>query len=149
MSLARLLADQRSRLAGLTRLLEEELQQLTLGQIDGDALSRLAESKRALLQELEHRERLRRQVQSRLGYPEGMAGAAEAAAEAGCQDEWEAYLEAAERTARLNNLAGELIRMRTSHNQQMLDYLHQVAEKTLYDPTGRAGRQPGQLSTSA
>lgn len=149
MSLDRLLADQRSRLAGLTRLLEEELEQLTLGQIDGDALSRLAERKRDLLQELERREILRRRVQSQLGYPEGMAGAAEAAAEAGCQDEWEAYLEAAERTARLNALAGELIRMRSAHNQRMLDYLHRVAEKTLYDPTGRAGRQPGTLSTSA
>ena len=149
MSLARLLTDQRHRLTGLTQLLEEELQQLTQGQVDGEVLSRLAERKRTLLEELERRETLRRQVQSRLGYPEGMAGAAEAATEAGCQDEWEAYLAAAERTAHLNDLAGELIRMRTSHNQEMLDYLHQVAEKTLYDPSGRSGRQPGKLSTSA
>lgn len=149
MSLTRLLATQQGRLDELTQLLEAELQELTRSQIDGEALARLAESKRTLLAALEEQETLRRQVQARLGYPEGLEGAEQAAEQAGCQREWQAYLEAARRTARLNDLAGELIRMRSTHNQQLLDYIHQVAEKTLYGPSGRSGRQPGRFNTSA
>ena len=149
MSLARLLADQRSRLARLTQLLERELELLTASQVDGEALAQLARRKQELLADLERMETLRRQVQVRLGYASGTAGASAAAEEAGCQAEWEACLGATERTARLNDLVGELLQMRASHNQKMLDFIHQIADKTLYEPTGRTSRQPGRLNTSA
>lgn len=149
MSLARLLSDQRGRLNTLADLLEQELQQLTSSQIDGEALAQLARDKQALLAELERVETLRRQVQTRLGYPDGPEGARTAAAEADCLAEWEACMSATERTARLNDLAGELLTMRAAHNQQMLDFIHQIADKTLYDPSGRTGRQPGRVNTSA
>ena len=149
MSLARLLSDQRGRLNTLTQLLEHELEQLTASQVDGDALAQLARRKQELLAEMERMETLRRQVQARLGYAEGPAGARTAAEEAGCLEEWDACLAATERTARLNDLAGELLQMRASHNQKMLDFIHQIADKTLYEPSGRTSRQPARLNTSA
>ncbi|WP_444984289.1 flagellar export chaperone FlgN [Halomonas mongoliensis] len=149
MSLARLLSDQNSRLGKLKRLLEEELQLLTPSQIDGDALTRVAQQKRSLLDEVERMEVLRRQVQTRLGYAAGLEGARAAAEEAGCLASWEACLSATERTARLNDLVGEVLEMRTLHNQKMLAFIRQIAEKTLYDPSGRASRQSGRISTSA
>lgn len=149
MSLTHLLSEQRGRLATLTQLLEQELQQLTTSQVDGKALVLVARRKQELLNEMELKETLRRQVQSRLGYPEGPKGARAAAEDADCLQEWEACLGATERTARLNDLVGELLQMRASHNQKMLDFIHQIADKTLYDPSGRTGRQPGRLNTSA
>ena len=149
MSLARLLSEQRGRLATLTQLLEQELQQLATSQVDGEALVLVARRKQALLNEMERQETLRRQVQSRLGYVEGPKGARAAAEDADCLQEWEACLSATERTARLNDLVGELMQMRASHNQKMLDFIHQISDKTLYDPSGRTGRQPGRLNTSA
>ncbi|MFO7647893.1 flagella synthesis protein FlgN [Halomonas campaniensis] len=149
MSLARLLSDQQARLSELNRLLEQELEALTVGQVDGELLKGIASRKRALLAELERTETLRRQVQQRLGYPVDPAGSLAAARDANCLDAWEACLAATERTARLNDLAGQLLGMRLTHNQQMLDFIHEVSEKTLYDPSGRSGRQPGRLSTSA
>lgn len=149
MSLSRLLSDQHGRLGKLKRLLEQELQLLTSSKIDGATLARIAQQKQSLLDELERMETLRRQVQTRLGYAEGLGGARDAAEEAGCLAEWNACLSATERTARLNNLVGELLEMRTAHNQAMLAFIHQIAEKTLYDPSGRASRQPGRISTSA
>ncbi|MGM1052639.1 MAG: flagellar export chaperone FlgN [Pseudomonadota bacterium] len=149
MSLTRLLSDQRARLAKLTQLLEQELQQLTTSDVDGETLVQLAQRKQVLLNELESKETLRRQVQSRLGYAVGLEGARAAAEEADCLEEWEACLMATERTARLNDLVGELLQMRASHNQKMLDFMHQIADKTLYNPSGRTGRQPGRVNTSA
>ncbi|GHE21087.1 flagella synthesis protein FlgN [Halomonas urumqiensis] len=149
MSLARLLGDQSERLAALATLLEAELEVLTAGQIDGQRLSAVAGEKQSLLEELERMESLRRQVQQRLGYPAGHQGARAAAMDAGCLAAWEACLDATERTARLNELAGQMLDVRLTHNQRMLDFISQVAEKTLYDPSGRAGRQPGRLNASA
>lgn len=148
MSLARLLADQRRRLVALAELLEQERSLLTVGHIDGKALQAVAERKRALLAELERTEQLRRRVQARLGYADGPQGARDAAADADCLADWEACLAQTERTARLNELVGELIALRSRHNQQMLELIQRVAEKTLYDPRGRTGRQPGRLNTS-
>lgn len=149
MSLARLLSDQHGRLGKLKALLEQELQLLTSSRIDGDTLARIAQQKQSLLDELERMETLRRQVQMRLGYAEGLEGARAAAEEADCLAVWSACLSATERTARLNSLVGELLEMRASHNQNMLAFIQQIAEKTLYNPSGRAGRQPGSISTSA
>ncbi|PXX96474.1 flagella synthesis protein FlgN [Halomonas sp. LBP4] len=149
MSLARLLNDQQGRLAALVTLLEEELEALTAGQIDGSRLERIATEKQALLAELEGMEQLRRQVQRRLGYRDGHEGARAAARDADCLAGWEATLGATERADRLNRLAGQLLGMRLAHNQRMLDFIHEVSEKTLYDPRGRTGRQPGRLNASA
>ena len=149
MTLANLLGMQYDYLGALVTLLEQEHQALAVGNIDGELLQRIAADKQALLDQLERSEEQRRQAQSDLGYPHGDAGAQDAARDAGCLDDWTAVRGASERAARLNELAGAMLTTRLQHNQRMLDMIHAVAEKTLYDTRGRTGPQPGRIDASA
>lgn len=149
MSLSLLLIDQQHRLDALTSLLSSEQNLLTQGDVDGDALAQVALKKQALLEELERIESVRRGVQKRLGYEDGSNGASAAAQDAGCQAAWESLLEKSERAARMNELTGQMLSVRMKHNQQMLDYIRQIAEKTLYKPNGRNSAQPGRINASA
>lgn len=149
MSLASLLTDQRQRLDALISLLSNEQNLLTQGDIDGDALAQVAHEKQSLLAELERIETVRRNVQKRLGYDDGAIGARSAAVDAGCQTAWESLLEKSERASRMNDLTGQMLSVRMKHNQAMLDYIRQIAEKTLYKPDGRNSAQPGRINASA
>lgn len=149
MSLATLLETQRNGLQRLSALLEEECEALAAGQIDGELLQRLAADKQALLTQLEHSEQQRRALQTAGGYDEGDAGARQAAREAGCLDDWDAVRTASERAARRNELAGSMLWMRLKQNQRMLDLIHTLSEKTLYDTQGRTGPRSGRFKVSA
>ena len=149
MSLSRLLSSQLQRLEDLIALLSSEQEQLTKGSIDGDTLTDIAGKKQALLEELERMEVLRRGVQAKLGYPEGAPGAKLAATDADCLATWESLLEKSERVSRMNALTGQMLSLRMKHNQEMLDYIRQIAEKTLYKPNGRNSAQPGRINASA
>ncbi|MDR5887278.1 flagellar protein FlgN [Vreelandella janggokensis] len=149
MSLASLLTDQQQRLDALISLLGNEQTLLTQGDIDGNALADVAHQKQQLLTELERIETLRRSVQKRLGYEDGAQGAKAAARDASCTDTWGRLLEKSERAARMNALTGEMLSLRMKHNQKMLDYIRQIAEKTLYNPDGRNSAQPGRINASA
>ncbi|MDM7482499.1 MAG: flagellar protein FlgN [Halomonas sp.] len=149
MSLSRLLSSQLQRLDDLIGFLTHEQEELTKGSIDGDALAELAHKKQVLLVELERVEVLRRGVQNKLGYPEGSLGARQAAHDAECLPVWEKMLEKGERVARMNALTGQMLSVRMKHNQEMLDYIRQIAEKTLYKPDGRNSAQPGRINASA
>ena len=129
MSLSRLLSSQLQRLEDLIALLSNEQEQLTKGSIDGDVLTQIAAKKQALLDELERMEVLRRGVQAKLGYPEGALGAKQAATDAACLPTWESLLEKSERVSRMNALTGQMLSLRMKHNQEMLDYIRQIAEK--------------------
>lgn len=149
MSLANLLTNQQQRLDALVSLLSSEQNLLTQGDVDGDALAQVAIKKQALLEELERIESVRRSVQERLGYADGANGARAAALDAGCQSAWESLLEKSERAARMNELTGQMLSVRMKHNQAMLDYIRQIAEKTIYKPDGRNSAQPGRINASA
>ncbi|SEL74854.1 flagella synthesis protein FlgN [Halomonas daqiaonensis] len=149
MSLDRLLEEQQSRLGALTRLLENEQEQLLGGTINGAHLEEIAQEKSRLLLSLEETESRRARVQSRLGYATGGDGARQAADDAGCLEQWQATLEMAAHTARLNDRNGRLVSLRMSHNQQMLNYIHHIAEKSVYAPDGRTTSGQRRLSTSA
>ena len=149
MSLPRLLESQQARLGKLNALLEHEQQALVTGTIDGSQLERIAVEKADLLQAVEATETGRARVQERLGYPAGRDGARQAAADAGCLEHWQATLEQAAQTARLNDRNGRLISLRMAHNQQMLDYIHQITEKFVYAADGRTISGQRRLSTSA
>ncbi|MCA1773799.1 MAG: flagellar protein FlgN [Halomonas sp.] len=149
MSLASLLTDQQQRVDELISLLGNEQTLLTQGDIDGDALADVAHQKQQLLAELERIETLRRSVQQRLGYESGAQGAKAAARDAGCTEKWNQLLEKSERAARMNALTGEMLSLRMQHNQKMLDYIRQIAEKTLYNPDGRNSAQSGRINASA
>ena len=149
MSLASLLTDQQQRLDALISLLSNEQNLLTQGDIDGDALAQVAHEKQSLLADLERIETVRRNVQKRLGYDEGAIGARTAAIDAGCHTAWESLLDKSERASRMNELTGQMLSVRMKHNQAMLDYIRQIAEKTLYKPDGRNSAQPGRINASA
>ncbi|HCR97113.1 MAG: flagella synthesis protein FlgN [Halomonas sp.] len=149
MSLAHLLSDQQQRIDELVALLSSEQTLLTQGDIDGKALADTAEGKQALLADIERIETLRRNVQKRLGYEDNANGARLAARDAGCQTAWETLLEKSERVARMNELTGQMLSVRMKHNQEMLDYIRQIAEKTLYKPDGRNSAQSGRINASA
>ncbi|WP_447527326.1 flagella synthesis protein FlgN [Vreelandella sp. TE19] len=149
MSLSRLLLDQHQRLDELLELLTQEQAQLMQGAIDGEVLASLAETKQTLLSSLERMETLRRSTQLRLGYDDDASGAFKAAVDAGCQSSWESFLNKSERAARMNALTGEMLSVRMKHNQDMLGYIQQIAEKTLYQPNGRNQAQSSRLNTSA
>ncbi|MBE0403366.1 flagella synthesis protein FlgN [Halomonas citrativorans] len=149
MSLARLLSDQQQRIDELVALLSNEQTLLTQGDIDGKALADTAEGKQALLADIERIETLRRNIQKRLGYEDNANGARLAARDAGCQTAWETLLEKSERVARMNELTGQMLSVRMKHNQEMLDYIRRIAEKTLYKPDGRNSAQSGRINASA
>ncbi|MCF7976967.1 MAG: flagellar export chaperone FlgN [Chromatiaceae bacterium] len=149
MTLAHLLGMQYDALGALVTLLEQERQALAVGNIDGELLQQIAADKQTLLEQIERAEKQRRQNQSALGYADGDAGAQEAARDANCLSDWKAVRDASERAARLNELAGAMLTMRLKHNQKMLNLIHSVAEKTLYDTRGRTEAQPGRINASA
>ncbi|MFP4076317.1 MAG: hypothetical protein ACLFTD_07505, partial [Halochromatium sp.] len=64
-------------------------------------------------------------------------------------DAWQAVRAASEHAARRNELAGSMLWMRLKQNQRMLDLIHAVSEKTLYDPQGRTGPRSARLKVSA
>lgn len=149
MSLATLLTDQQQRFDALLTLLSSEQNLLTQGDIDGDALSQVALEKQSLLVDLERIETVRRNVQKRLGYTDDANGARQAAQDAACLPAWESLLEKSERASRKNELTGQMLSVRMKHNQAMLDYIRQIAEKTLYKPDGRNSAQSGRINASA
>ncbi|SFT56187.1 flagella synthesis protein FlgN [Halomonas saccharevitans] len=149
MSLYRLLEEQRSRLTTLIQLLEHEQEQLLDGTIDGARLEKIAQDKFRLLLSLEETEGNRARVQRKLGYSDDASGARQAAEEAGCLKQWQATLDMAADTARLNERNGRLIGLRMTHNQQMLNYIHRIAEKSVYAPDGRTTTGQRRLNTSA
>ncbi|NBC49198.1 MAG: flagellar protein FlgN [Gammaproteobacteria bacterium] len=149
MRLISLLRAQYDRLSALTSLLEQEREALANGSIDGELLQRIAADKQTLLVDLEQSEQERRTEQTAQGYPEGDAGARQAAADAGCLGAWNAVRGASERAAHLNELVGAMVTMRLQHNRKMLDLIHTISEKTLYDTRGRSRAQPSQIRTSA
>ncbi|MBK1703319.1 flagella synthesis protein FlgN [Halochromatium glycolicum] len=149
MSLIRLLRTQYDHLGALISLLEQEREALANGSIDGELLQRLAADKQTLLVDLEQSEQERRAEQAAQGYPEGDAGARRAAADAGCLGAWNAVRASSERAAHLNQLVGAMVTMRLERNRQILDLIHAISEKTLYDTRGRSGVQPSQIRTSA
>lgn len=149
MSLAALLTDQQHRLDELISLLSKEQNLLTQGDVDGDALAHIALDKQSLLVELERIETVRCSVQKRLGYTEDAKGARASAHDAGCAIAWEGLLEKSERAARMNELTGQMLAVRMKHNQEMLDYIRQIAEKTLYKQNGRNSAQSSRINASA
>lgn len=141
MSLAKHLARQQQHLEAFIDLLEAERESLVDGQIDGRHLTQQAEEKQAQLELLEGLEKQRQVAQRKLGYGEGRRGAEKAALDAGCLDEWQAFLELATHAKQLNQLNGALIGSRMSQNQHILDFLNEAAGKSLYGPDGQSRRQ--------
>ena len=144
MSLAKHLETQQRTLQQLIDLLEQERLALSVAKVDGERLAERAEAKQALLAELDRLESQRHSAELKLGYGDGNRGAERAAADAGCLPAWQNLRELALRAKQLNEFNGDNIRNRMSHNQRILNFLHEAAGHSLYGPDGRSRR--GSLS---
>lgn len=137
MSLAGHLQSQKTRLEELVDLLREERQLLVAGRVEGDRLAALAGEKQHCLARIEQSE------------PQpagtGRADTGLAAREAGCAALWRATQQIAGEAARLNTLNGDLIQLRLTHNQRMLNVLREATSKLPYGPDGQSGRRSGQV----
>lgn len=150
MSLAKHLARQRHHLEEFIVLLEAERESLTEGQIDGQRMTQQAEEKQAQLTLLDNLEKQRQTAQRKLGYGEGRRGAEQAALDAGCLDDWQAFRELTTHAKQLNQLNGAMISSRMTQNQHILDFLNDAAGKSLYGPDGQSRRRGlGGIASSA
>lgn len=150
MSLAQHIARQRSHLEAFIVLLEAERDSLSAGHIDGQQLAGQAREKQEHITRLEHLENQRLSAQRKLGYGEGRLGAQTAARDADCLDDWLEFRERALHARQLNQLNGALIGSRLAQNQRILNFLNEVAGKTLYGPDGQSRRRGlGGIASSA
>lgn len=140
MSLAKHLSQQCAQVERFLELLECERQALNENSVDGRLLQALASKKQQLLDDIQRMDSQRQHAQRRLGYAPGPQGAARAAADAGCPEHWQKLLDLSTRVSLLNRLNGETIRLRMSHNQRILNFLHEASERGLYGPDGQARR---------
>ncbi|GGX77924.1 flagella synthesis chaperone protein FlgN [Litchfieldella qijiaojingensis] len=141
MSLGQHLERQRQCLDDLAALLIDERHSLSAAKVDGQQLNEIASRKQALLDDLDRLDTQRRAAQHKLGYAKGHPGAEQAARDAGCLETWHAMREQAEHVSQLNELNGSLVQMRLSHNQRILNFLHEAAGKSLYGPNGQSDRR--------
>lgn len=150
MSLAKHLEIQHRALQDFVDLLEREQRLLAEADVDGQQLLEVADGKRSVLGEIERLETLRTRAQGKLGYPEGRSGAEQAARDAGYLAAWQQLHDTAQRAQTLNQLNGEVVRMRLEQNQRILNFLNEAAGKPLYGPNGQSRRHGlGGVSSSA
>lgn len=141
MSLAKHLEHQRNVLQQFAHMLNQERQLLTEAEVKGQDLADLAAAKQTTLAQLERMEQQRSAAQSKLGYSDGLSGAEQAAMDAGCLPIWQHILDLAEQVKVLNQFNGDTIMRRMSHNQRLLNFLHEAAGHSLYGPDGQAKRR--------
>lgn len=149
MSLASHLHDQHDRLEHLIGLLGRERDLLGEGRIDGDALGALAAEKQQVLAMLADFEERRRAAHDRLGYSRDIAGDERAAREQGCLDSWRQMRSRARQAAQLNLFNGQLINIRLTCNQRLLNDLRTLAGKDLYGPDGQARGGDNRIASQA
>jgi len=146
MSLAAHLRDQHDRLEQLIGLLTRERDLLGEGTIDGEALGALAAEKQQVLDALADGEDRRRAVHAGHGYA---AGDERAAREQGCLESWQRMRTRARQAAQINHFNGQLIGIRLTSNQRLLNDLHALAGKALYGPDGQARGGDNRIASQA
>lgn len=149
MSLAAHLRDQHDRLDQLIGLLARERDLLGEGTIDGEALGALAAEKQQVLDALADGEDRLRAVHAGHGYSADPAGDERAAREQGCLESWQRMRSRARQAAQINHFNGQLIGIRLTSNQRLLNDLHALAGKGLYGPDGQARGGDNRIASQA
>lgn len=149
MSLAAHLRDQHDRLDQLIGLLTRERNLLGEGTIDGEALGALAAEKQQVLNALAEGEDRRRTAQAGQGYSPDAAGDEHAARDQGCRETWQRMRGRALQAAHLNHFNGQLINVRLTSNQRLLNDLRALAGKDLYGPDGQARGGDNRIASQA
>ncbi|HEU0277674.1 MAG TPA: flagellar export chaperone FlgN [Rhodanobacteraceae bacterium] len=147
------LADQlhveHEHLGRLLGLLDDERALLGAGRIDGEALGRLAAAKQATLDAVADAEAQRQALRRRRGHAADAAGDEATARAHDCLPLWHALRERARTVAARNHFNGELIALRMTSNQRLLNDLRTLAGKHLYGPDGQARGSETRLSSEA
>lgn len=149
MSLAAHLRDQQDRLEHLIGLLDRERDLLGEGTIDGDALGALAAEKQQVLDALAESDDHRRAVHAAHGYSPDTTGDERAAREQSCLESWQSMRGRALQAARLNHFNGQLLNIRLTSNQRLLNDLHALAGEGLYGPDGQARGGDNRIASQA
>lgn len=149
MTLKTLFEEQLSLLDELLELLGDEQQQLSLQKPEGTQLESIAGKKKQKLLAIESLEHARLKVQVSLGYENNQRGTEAAAEQAQCLPTWQKLQHAARRVQRLNHINGDLIQLRLSANQKILNFVREVREIALYGPDGQSGKGSRLLHSSA
>ncbi|MFD1215504.1 MULTISPECIES: flagella synthesis protein FlgN [Microbulbifer] len=127
----------------------EERQQVSRGKLDGAELANIAHRKQQCVADINRLEQQRRQLLTRMGYANNRSGDEQAARDGGYAGQWRALLTLAAETAAMNTSNGEMIRLRTEHNQRLLNALQEAAGKNLYGPDGRASGRATKVDARA
>ena len=149
MSLAAHLRDQHDRLDQLIGLLGRERDLLGDGTIDGEALGMLAAEKQRVLDALAEGEDRRHAAHAGQGYSADAPGDERAAREQGCLESWQQMHGRARQAAQLNHFNGQLITIRLTSNQRLLNDLHALVGKGLYGPDGQARGGDNRIASQA
>ncbi len=148
MTLAAHLRDQHERLDQLIGLLARERDLLGEGTIDGEALAALAAEKQQVLNALAEGENRCRTQEGR-GASADAANEEHAAREQGCLEPWRQMRGLARYAAQLNRFNGQLINIRLTSNQRMLNDLRALSGKDLYGPDGQARGGDNRIASQA
>ena len=122
--LAEILDQMSAVLNDLKMVMEQELQHLSMGQINGSQLQRITEQKSSLLATLDYLEQLRRQIPD----------AAKSNDIAQC---WQEITVKTQQLRQLNHHNGWLLEGQIERNQQALEMLKPHQEPTLYGANGQ------------
>lgn len=122
--LAEILDQMSAVLNDLKMVMEQELQHLSMGQINGSQLQRITEQKSSLLATLDYLEQLRRQIPD----------AANSNDIAQC---WQKITVKTQQLRQLNQHNGWLLEGQIERNQQALEMLKPHQEPTLYGANGQ------------
>lgn len=125
-------------LGRLLALLDDERRLLGAGRIDGEALGRLAAEKQAALDAVASAEQHRHAWRQRQRPPHDASGDEALARAQGCLPLWRQLRGHARAAAQRNRFNGELIAMRMTSNQRLLNDLRTLAGRHLYGPDGQA-----------
>jgi flagellar biosynthesis/type III secretory pathway chaperone len=131
-------------LGRLLGLLDDERALLGTGRIDGEALGALATAKQATLDAIADAE-----AQHRAAAPDADPDIETAARAQGCLPLWRELRTRARAAAGRNRFNGELIALRMTSNQRLLNDLRALAGRHLYGPDGQAHGSETRLSSEA
>lgn len=139
MSLSELLVTEADAVSAFVFLLKEEQEALTAG--NADALSGIVGRKTSASANLAAIAALRNEELARAGHASDKTGMeswlAKNSLDRAAKAAWVRLLELAAEARELNRLNGELIRLRMSHNAQLLDILLAANRQDLYGSNGQ------------
>lgn len=137
MSLSNFLSREKTLLLSFVDLLEQERDIMSAASLNGESVISISAKKQTVVDKLNHMENQRVGIQKKLGYKEGLAGARQAAQDAGCAELWDEIVNIAYRAKQLNESNGEFVRLRMEQNQKVVNFLRDATLDSVYGPDGK------------